>query len=182
MNALKIVNAFLKRLQAVDKTRSFSSVQSNLPFPISQDIYNWNLKNIPDQILTGDGRENDVHVTIKFGLHIVDFTEIRDLFVNEKPVKIKLGKISLFNSKDYDVIKIDVDSPELHRLNKLISDSVETTDTYPEYHPHITLAYVRKGAGAPYNGLRTFEGREVVLDSVLFSGKDNRKTIFKLSV
>jgi 2'-5' RNA ligase len=180
MNALRVARAFLKRLHAVDRTRSFSSVQSNLPLSIAQEIYDWGRQNIPDDILTGDGRENNIHTTIKFGLHTADFTAVRDLFIHEKPIKIVLGKISLFNLDDHDVIKIDVISPELHRLNHLISNSMAATDTHPEYHPHVTLAYVKKGAGAAFDGLDPFEGRKIVLDSVLFSGKDNRKTVFKL--
>jgi hypothetical protein len=180
MNALRVAGAFLKRLYAVDRTRNFSSVQSNLPLPIAQEIYDWGRQNIPDDILTGDGRENNIHTTIKFGLHTADFTAVRDLFVNEHPIKITLGKISLFSSPDHDVIKIDVISPELHKLNHLINESIENTDIYSVYNSHITLAYVLKGTGDSYEGLRDFEGRKVILDSILFSGKDNRKTLFKL--
>ena len=180
MNALKIAQAFIKELVAVDRARSFSSVQANLPLPIAQEIYNWGLQHIPDQILTGDGRENNIHTTIKFGLHITDFTAVRDLFVNQKPINIVLGKITLFTSDDHDVVKIDVDSPELHVMHHMIGSSVETTDTHPDYHPHITIAYVKKGIGSPFDGLQDFEGRKVCLDSVLFSGKDNRRTIFRL--
>jgi 2'-5' RNA ligase len=180
MNALKIARAFIKELLAVDRARSFSSVQANLPLPIAQEIYDWGLQHIPDQILTGDGRENNIHVTLKYGLHIIDFSKVRDLFINQKPINIVLGKITLFTSDDHDVIKIDVISPELHRLNKLISDSFENVNTHPVYNSHTTLAYVKKSVGALFDGLSDFEGRKVCLDSILFSGKDNRRTTFRL--
>jgi 2'-5' RNA ligase len=180
MSALKVAQIFIKKLLAVDRTRNFSSVQANLPLPIAQKIYDWGLKHIPDQILTGDGRENNIHITLKYGLHTADFTAVRDLFVNQKPIIIILGKITLFTSDDHDVVKIDVDSPELHVLHHTIGTTMETTDTHLVYNPHITIAYVKRGAGAPYDGLGDFEGIKICLDSILFSGKDNRRTIFRL--
>jgi len=177
---MRVAQAFLKNLISVDKARSFSSVQANLPLPIAQKIYDWGLQHIPDVILTGDGRENNIHATIKYGLHTIDYTAIRNLFVNHKPIKIVLGKISLFTPDDHDVIKIDVESPGLHTMHEMITNIMETTDSHPVYHPHITIAYVKKGSGALFDGLQDFEGTKIQLDSILFSGKDNRRTIFKL--
>jgi 2'-5' RNA ligase len=171
----RVVKAFLK--SAYD----FSSVQMGFPDEIAEEIRAWGMENIPSYILAADGREDDIHVTVKYGIHIIDFTEIREIFNDVKPVEVKLGKITLFEiSDDFDVVKIDLYSPELHQLNSTISKKFEVTDTYPEYHPHCTLAYVKKGCGTPYNGNTSFEGRKIILDSVFFSGKDNRKTEFKI--
>jgi 2'-5' RNA ligase len=151
------------------------------PDEIAEEIRAWGRENIPSGILAADGRETDIHVTVKYGIHIVDFTVVREIFNDVKPIEVKLGKITLFDTADdFDVIKIDMQSPELNRLNNIVSKNFEVTDTHPVYHPHCTLAYVKKGCGAPYNGNTAFEGRKVVLDSVLFSGKDNRKTEFKI--
>jgi len=171
----RIVEAFLKN--AYD----YSSVQAELPEDITQEIRKWGYENIPRHILSGKGFEEDKHVTIKYGIHIIDFTEVRELFKNEKPIKMTLGKITLFTSSgDFDVVKISVDSPDLHRLNKLISKDFEVTDTHPKYQPHATIAYIKKSCGEPFNGNTTFEGQKVISDTILFSGKDNRKTIFKI--
>lgn len=172
--ALKIAQIFLKY------SYDFSSVQINLPEKISDEIYNWGLKNIPDNILSKDGRESQIHITVKYGLHITDFTLVRDLFINTiKPICIILGKITLFNNEGFDVIKIDVSSPDLMKLNKLINRKFETTDTYPDYIPHVTVAYIKKGYDKIYNNLNIFEGRKIFIDSVEFSGRDNRKIKFK---
>ena len=174
MNSLRVARNFLKF--AYD----FSSVQFDLPEDIAQEIYDWGVKNIPDEILTDDGREENIHVTCKYGLHTIDFSDLRNLFVGVKPVSVILGKISLFKSDDCDVIKIEVVSPELHRLNRNISSSFDVTDTHPIYIPHCTIAYVKRTRGNPYDGRKDFAGRKLLLDSVVFSGKDNRKTLFKL--
>lgn len=173
MDALKVAQKYMK--QAYD----FSSIQVEIPDPEASEIREWTLQNIPDRILADMGREDDIHVTIKYGIHISDFTAARNLFINEKPIKFKLGEINLFEG-DNDVIKIDVISPDLHRLNKLISKNFEVTDTYPVYKPHLTLAYVLKSFGEPYSGRKDFLNREIVSDSIVFSGKDNRSTLFKL--
>lgn len=173
--ALRVVTAFLKY------SYDYSSVQAEFPEDIAEEIRNWGYENIPKSALTGDGFEEDKHVTIKYGLHIIDFTEIRKLFKNEKPIKMKLGKVTLFTlSNEFDVVKIDIKSSDLHRLNKAIKTNFEVTKTYPEYEPHCTVAYVKKGAGDNLNGNSIFEGQEVISDTILFSGRDNRETIFKL--
>lgn len=175
IRSLRIVAAFLKN--AYD----FSSVQAEFPEDIAQELRDWGDENIPENALAGDGFEDDKHVTIKYGIHIIDFTEVRDLFKNVKPIKMTLGKITLFTSNDeFDVVKIDIKSPELHRLNKAISKKFEVTDTYPEYLPHATICYIKKSYGDLYNSRTDFEGKEVISDTILFSGKDNRKTVFKL--
>ena len=175
IKSLRIVEAFLK--EAYD----YSSVQVEFPDKITEELRNWGYENIPESALAADGYEEDKHVTIKYGLHIIDFTEVRELFKNEKSIKMVLGKVTLFTSSDeFDVVKIDIKSPDLHRLNKAIKADFDVTETFPKYIPHATIAYVKKGKGDSLNGNDTFEDREVVSDTILFSGRDNRKTVFKL--
>lgn len=173
--SLKVASNYIKN--AYD----FSSVQLELPYDIAQKIYTWGLDNIPNDILTDKGREDDIHITLKYGIHITDFTALRNMFLYEGPIPIELGDITLFvTNPDFDVIKIDIISPDLYRLNKLISDHFEVTDTHPEYHPHATICYVNKSSGSAYNGRDDFKGTKISLDTVEFSGRDNRKTQFKL--
>lgn len=157
----------------------FSSLQCDLPKDLSEEIYEWGLANIPDEFLADDGRQaqDDIHVTVKYGIHITDPTVVRELLINQKPLKAKLGKISLFESDDHDVVKLEISSNQLHQLNKTVSNNLEVTDTYPQYIPHVTIAYVKKGCGSRYDGCETFSGREVIFDNATFSGKDNRKTV-----
>lgn len=154
---------------------------SNFPGELSDEIYKWGAKNIPDDALASDGREDHVHVTVKYGIHISDPTAIQAHLAKLKPLKARLGKVTLFDtSPEHDVVKIDVVSSDLHRLNKHISKNFEVTDTYPDYKPHVTIAYVKKGLGSKYDGRDDFEGRELILDDVVFSGKDNRMTTLNL--
>lgn len=175
MNALKIARNFLK--DAYD----FSSVQLQIPYIEAEKIRKWGIENIPDQLLASEGRENDIHVTIKYGIHIYDFTMVRNLFIHEKPIKIILDEINIFSNDEHDVIKIDIKSSDLDRLNHLIDDNFEVTDTHDKYLPHITIAYVLKPFGKEFKGRNDFLDKEIISDSIVFSGKDNRQTLFKLA-
>lgn len=171
INARTVVSSFLK--EAYD----FSSVQCQVPREIADKVYNWSLENIPDEDLVDDGREDDIHITVKYGIHNTDFTQVRDFLMNQKSIPIRLGKISIFDTDEADVVKIEVDSSPLHELNSIISNNMEVTDTYPQYIPHLTLAYVKKGLGRKYDGMDDFDGTKFIANSVLFSGKDNRRTL-----
>jgi 2'-5' RNA ligase len=95
------------------------------------------------------------------------------------PIELTLGEISIFENEDQDVVKISVVSPDLVRLNKIISDNLDHTDTFT-YTPHVTLGYVKPGAGQKYVGRKDFAGTKVKIKEILFSGNDYRETVFPL--
>jgi 2'-5' RNA ligase len=154
--------------------RKFSSTQVNLPPEIAVKQKAAAMA-IPDSELAADGREDKAHVTVKYGLHTENAKEVADVLKGEPPIKATIGKVSIFPAKegaDYDVVKMDVDSPDLHRLNAKIAKNLDVTDTHPEYKPHITLAYVKPGEGAKYDGkANELTGQEVTLNNVEFSGR-----------
>lgn len=172
----RVIKAFKYR-----EAHSFSSVQCNLPADISKEIYAWGKENIPDEELTGDGRqaEDDIHITLKYGLHGHDPFELRP-YIAEGPIALTLGEVSIFENDDADVVKLSVDAPKLHDYNQIVSDNFEHSDTHPNYIPHITISYVKPGCGKKYEGRKDFLGKKIKLDSVIFSGNDNRKTCLPL--
>lgn len=98
------------------------------------------------------GLEDQPHITALYGLHEeVDEHSIKkklgDLLT--KPIDLEIADISLFENKDYDVVKIGVESTKLTKINSLLRELPHTND-YPEYNPHITVAYVKKGFGQKY--------------------------------
>jgi 2'-5' RNA ligase len=158
--------------------RKFSSTQVDLP-PAEVKLQKQAAAAIPDNELAADGREDKPHVTVKYGLHTDDAGELAALLADEPPIKLKIGKVSIFPAKgsaDYDVVKMDVDSPDLHRLNAKIAKALPVTDTHPDYKPHVTLAYVRPGEGDKYVGqANALTGREVTLDKILFSSRSGKE-------
>lgn len=129
---------------------------------------------IPDSDLAEKGRELNPHVTVKFGLHTNSIEDIERIVKDFGPIGITFGKTSVFpatEGRDYDVIKVDVDSPKLHALNKLIAESTECTDAHPEYCPHVTIAYVKAGLGDKYAAAVNVDGQMLLLSLLVFSDK-----------
>lgn len=157
----------------------YSSTQADLP-PADASAVTRAASKIPDNVLAEDGREARPHVTVKYGLHGDDASEVAALLQDEPPITVTLGKTSLFENPEADVVKIDVDSPALHRLNAKIA-SLPNTDTFPDYKPHVTLAYVKPGEGARFKGMADLDGRTFTIDRVVFSDKNGKKTTIMLS-
>jgi len=157
---------------------SFCSTQFNLYGEVGDRIARFSSE-LPDEIIYEDpedtsyGRENQPHITVKYGLHDYDPGKLEVLLGAVPPVPVTLGKISKFESDDYDVLKIDIESPELHELNAFIAGNFEVTDTHPEYKPHATIAYVKPGTGDEYLGDGSFEGMQCMCDTLLLSGRED---------
>jgi 2'-5' RNA ligase len=167
------------------QTYDFSSTQIDLPVEIARKIVAWGKENIPDDQLHvdedgGKGREDEIHVTVLFGLHDATPFRVRSVLEGHKPIKIELGTTSVFtNSDQFDVVKINVISPDLHELNKALKDACPHTCKY-DYSPHVTVAYVKKGKGWQHGRDDEFLGEKFVADEVTFSSKLKKKTKIKL--
>lgn len=134
------------------------------------------------------GVEEDLHATLKYGLHSNSPKEVAKILEGEGAIHATFGKVDIFPASldpkvqaktgvDYDVVIVRIISPDLNRLNKAISDGVEVTDTHPDYQSHATLAYVRAGEGSKYVGMDVgLEGKELTFDHVRFSSKDRTTT------
>lgn len=172
LHSQDLVQPGAKEAPPAEKPKSeFSSTQVNIPEEHAKAIRDWLPKNIPDSILAEDGHETEPHITALFGLHADAPDEVQKVIKNFGPVKVKLGKISVFKNDKYDVVKVGVESPDLHRLNGELRKLDHTSD-YPDYQPHMTLAYVKPGEGAQFEGRDDFEGREMTFNHLTFSGKD----------
>lgn len=164
------------------RQHKFSSTHVELPEPLASRI-RMLAATIPDTDLGDDGREDDPHVTVRYGLHTDDAADVAPL-VAGGPVAIRLGAVSVFrgvdSGKDYDVIKVDVESDGLHRLNAALTD-LPHTDTHPEYHPHATIAYVRAGLGDGYAERMGRLDLDATAGRIVFSDHFRRKTRLPLS-
>ena len=133
-----------------------------LMLDFEKKIKNWDdiLKIIEPSDLYDDetktfGFEKEPHVTVLYGFRPeVTAANIQDLFENiNQYVKIKLTGIGIFaadGKKPYDVVKFDVDSDDLQTLHKLCKESLPNNESYPDYKPHMTIAYVKAGTGERY--------------------------------
>jgi hypothetical protein len=122
---------------------------------INFDIPNWNkiLKEIEkDDIYNevGYGLEKESHVTLLYGYtKEVEIKDIKNIIGNLDSFYIKIQETSLFQNEKYDVLKFDVNHEILHMLNDSLK-LLPNTSTFPEYHPHMTISYMKKGRGVKY--------------------------------
>lgn len=163
----------------LEEKYSYSSTQFNIPEKESRLI-----KKLADDIdqadLGEDGLEDNYHVTVKYGIHTDSASEIRKIVSDFGPVSMTIGKTSLFEN-DQDVLKFDVTSTDLRKLNSKIARSTKCTDTHPEYKPHITIAYLKSGHGKKYRNDDTLSGVELTLNTMVFSSKNGKKTEISLT-
>jgi len=98
----------------------------------------------------GYGYENEPHIAILYGfLPSIEESDIKERLNGiPKPV-IELKNISIFQGNEYDVVKFDIDNNLLHDLNSSL-DELPNENEYPEYHPHMTICYVKPGRGSKY--------------------------------
>lgn len=108
---------------------------------------------IEDEDLHEYGKEKDPHVTILYGIHDdeTSLDEIKALFskLGKQEIEISLTEINLFENEEYDVVKINIESVDLHFLNKELR-KLPHTSSFPDYKPHMTIAYVKPGTGKKY--------------------------------
>lgn len=137
------------------------------------------------------GLEYDPHITALFGI-LPDKTKPEDVksfmqmnFTKPKVDDIKIVAISFFENPEFDVLKFDVVSPYLQNVNTELCNNFEYHNEYPDYHPHMTIAYLKKGRGARY-AKELSEHRDVVISNIEYSfpkdesAEEKRSIFFKL--
>lgn len=131
----------------------------------------------------GFGKEKNPHITILYGFtndnNMDDVIKSVKEEIGNNPIKICLTNISHFDSKDYDVVKFDIESSQLVKLNEVVGKFDHET-TFPDYHPHMTISYVKPGLGKKYD--KIFK-KEICLqsDKLVYSGADGKKTVTHLN-
>jgi 2'-5' RNA ligase len=166
------------RIDWFKKIRQYSCLMLEIPEPLSSKITELGQDWIRNEDLAEEGRETWPHITIKYGLHTEDAQEILDHFKRTLPPRFTIGKISKFEGEEADVIKMDVISDDLSWM-RAICEQHPHTDRHSVYHPHITLAYVKKGQ-IVYQGPTELTGKQFIGENLVFSSKNETKTQMRL--
>lgn len=125
--------------------------------------------------------EDEPHVTVLYGLHVESSEPVERLIRQAGKAFVKLGGLSLFETPEHDVLKVDVESNDLRRLNRELK-MLDHTQTYRDYSPHLTIAYLKRGTGRKYLDLPTsFDGQEMWFDTLIFSDADRNKAEIALN-
>lgn len=143
--------------------------------PVKSAIRNWAVDHLPDDVLDPDkGREDELHVTVLYGLHTNDPDDVAKVIESFKPFQIRFGAISKFAAEKYDVIKIEVSGDKLEEMNEALKKLPYTSD-FPKYQGHCTLAYVKPGSCDHLLPNDAFKDMIVDVADVVFSPADGPK-------
>ena len=124
------------------------------------------------------GLEQIPHITILYGIHEdeIDPEVIIDVIkAKMKPVTVTITNISIFEADEYDVVKYDIPATkQLLGYREMLERTFPNTQTFPEYHPHMTLAYVKPGTGKKYVS-KLDEPFDVTFDKAVYSWHEKNK-------
>ncbi len=128
----------------------------------------------------GYGLETDPHITILYGLHDDEFKldELKKILPPIEKVFAFKKNISIFENENFDVLKFDIESSILHELNSAICEKFPYTSTF-DYHPHMTIAYVKKGTGKKYISNNINPYNKMIAGSYRYGGGDGSNVYFK---
>lgn len=133
-----------------------------------------------------DGLETEPHITLLYGISLSENPEKMKQWIDKilsGGVSVKVGDLSLFENNEYDVLKLDVDKENLIAFRDSCMKEFSNTQTFPDYKPHITIAYLKKGKGKKYTSLEGFE-KEIMLDCAIYSYYDleGKRSDFKVNL
>ena len=181
MERIKLFEEFVNEKN--DNTYSYGCVMLYFYFP--------NIKKIHGGILEEDiyeedndktfGLEDEPHCTLLYGLEKeVTIEQVTEILDKQTFGTCNLANASLFEN-EYDVLKFDVKGDSLIESNKALCELPYHSD-YPDYHAHMTLAYLKKGTGKKY--CETLNGEEYneVPSYAVFSQPDGTKTKIKIKI
>lgn len=158
---------------------NFASTQIDLDPNLSNEVYNWGLKYIHDDVLDPkDGRQdvNDVHITSLYGIHTDDSQLVQLLIKLFSPFEIELGDIGLFKNGEVDIIKIDVKpNYQLTQIHNFLKNNLQNSYKFPEYLPHVTIAMILPDSCNHLEGNSYFNGQKINIDGITFSSKEGIK-------
>jgi len=93
-----------------------------------------------------NGIQKLFHITVLFGVNDDVKDEVKKVFDKYRPVHIETTEIKYFSSDpNYDVAIVRCKSEELTKIHDELRDTLENKETYPNYKPHVTIAYLKKG-------------------------------------
>lgn len=177
MNATQLADLLL---EGVSYSKSCTMIE--LPPEHANFLINWGRLNVPDEALYTEvdddsyGREEEMHTTVLWGIDNPDVSDrLREIAAGTAPFKLMLGAVSLFKNDKFDVVKVSVESEALRELRARIEAVEPNKQTFPDYQPHATIAYVKKGTCDALEGELPFDedgapSAEFLATGLLFKG------------
>lgn len=163
-----------------DRKYEYGGVLAHLDIPFWDDIMgqiNDDEVYMPEEC----GKEWETHTTVLYGIDDsqVSVDDVRELVEDVGPFPIYLTSISIFDNEEFDVLKFDVESEDIHKLHEKVADTFPHEQMYPTYKPHVTIAYLKKGHGEKYTK-DLDEPVKLSVETLYYTDTDRNKTYFDL--
>lgn len=186
MNNFESIQKFLNENQSEDKRYGCVMLFADVPdwdklthrIVKEEDIYD------PVDEPGEYGYEEKPHITVIYGLHhdeILDESTIHKLIQEMPEIKASVKEIGVFESEDkpYDVVKFDIKPTKTLTNYREKFLEFPNTQSFPEYHPHMTIAYVNKGQGKKHKRILK-KPLKFKFTKGVYSDPDYRKSYFDL--
>lgn len=166
--------------------REYSSTQVTFGGRFRQEFLSFSAA-VPANMIGEDGREDEPHLTILYGI-ISDSPEtVRSYIEASVPFGVMVSGFSLFELPACDVLKADVISPGAHDLRSKMAAAIPYKTDFPLYSPHITISFLKKDRSkreteAFMDRLRGASGMSYMADAIVFSPPVGPKTTISLGV
>lgn len=157
-----------------------ASTQINVPKSVAEQIIRIGRELIPDEHLAGEGRVEQPHVTVKYGIDPKEQV-LRQTLAGHAAFVVQLGKVIVFTNSDNNAggtpVVIEVHGDALAELHQVVMDAIGTLPDELPYTPHITVAYVKPEEAQHYAGDDAFGGIEFEAAAVALSPYDDSKQV-----
>lgn len=127
------------------------------------------------------GISKNPHLTLLYGLkpNITkeQIEEVLTKTIDNDKIIIEIENIDTFENDSFDVVKFNIKKTE--QLQKLFDSLSElpNENTFPDYKPHMTIAYVKKGLGEKYK--KTYS-HKVSSNEICYSMANGEKIYFEI--
>lgn len=147
------IKTILNEMNLIQENRKYEYGCAMLffTFPDMDEVHNLiDSNDLFEEVGEDYGLETEPHVTLLFGLHEeVSTSDVEGVLDKYTYYTCKAHKASTFENEKYDVLKFDIVGDNLDETNKDLKKFPHTSD-FPNYHPHMTIAYVKPGKGKKY--------------------------------
>lgn len=128
------------------------------------------------------GLENEPHTTLLYGLHDgVSEQDVKNVLDKFTFGVFEINNASLFENENFDVLKFDVVGDGLYEANaELIK--YPNTQTFPDYHPHLTIAYLKPGKGKQYADVLNNQKFELIPTYAVYSMPNGDKKEISINI
>lgn len=169
---VRYIKPILKRKALTEDAHQFSSLQFIFDNYISSKLRQFARSLLrPEDVIE---YEDIPHITVKYGIHDSTADKVFNLLAPFlfNGISCSILNTDLFEGAEDDAVVLRVESEYIRKINTIVSENIENTNTYPEYIPHITLGYVKKGTGNLYIGRTILDMVSFNVGELQFSSKE----------